>query len=201
MKTRNIVAVGALVSASLLAGCAGGATIKTTIGPGSPFCNDLGTFATKAVTLTDAAGSSRAALLQALPPIHDLLVKLQGEAPTGDTINGKPLKADIATVASVYAATIAALQNAGATDPAAVRTALASVDAKQGQALTDAINRLDAYTSPVCKVGAVSPSVSTSTSVPSSVGPVGPAAPSTTAPATATTAPTTPTTSLTTSTT
>ena len=191
MKTRNIVAVGALVAASLLAGCAGGATIKKTIGPGSPFCNDLGTFATRSVALTDAAGSTRADLLQALPPIHDLLVTLQGEAPTGDTVNGKAVKADIGTVATVYAATIAALQRASATDPAAVRTALASVDATQGQALTDAVNRLDAYTNPVCKVGAVSPSVSTSTTTPASVGP---AAPSTVAPTTSTTAPTTSTT-------
>src|SRR6202163_1773191 len=94
VRTRNIVAVGAVTSALLLAGCAGGATIKTTIGPGSPFCNDLATFAPEAATLSDAAAQSRATLLQALPPIQALLTKLGNEAPTGDTVNGKPVKAD-----------------------------------------------------------------------------------------------------------
>ena len=197
MRTRNIVAVGAVTSALLLAGCAGGATIKTTIGPGSPFCNDLTTFAPQAATLNDAAGQSRAALLQELPPIQALLTKLDNEAPTGDTVNGKPLKADVGTVARVYGDLITDLRNASPTDPAAVTKALAAVYAKDGQALTDAVGRLDAYASPVCKVSVPSATATTSSSVPGTsttlapvgpaaptTAPVGPAAPTTTAPST-----------------
>jgi hypothetical protein len=200
VRTRNIVAVGAVTSALLLAGCAGGATIKTTIGPGSPFCNDLATFAPEAATLSDAAAQSRATLLQALPPIQALLTKLANEAPTGDTVNGKPVKADVGVVARVYGDLITDLQNASPTDPAAVKKAVAAVDAKEGQALTDAVGRLDAYTSPVCKVSPAA-TATTSSSVPSTastvapvgpaapttIAPVGPAAPTTTAPATTTT--------------
>jgi hypothetical protein len=200
VRTRNIVAVGAVTSALLLAGCAGGATIKTTIGPGSPFCNDLATFAPEAATLSDAAAQSRATLLQALPPIQALLTKLGNEAPTGDTVNGKPLKADVGVVARVYGDLITDLQNASSTDPAAVKKAVAAVDAKEGQALTDAVGRLDAYTSPVCKVspaatattsssvpGAASTVAPVGPAAPTTIAPVGPAAPTTTAPATTTT--------------
>jgi hypothetical protein len=200
VRTRNIVAVGAVTSALLLAGCAGGATIKTTIGPGSPFCNDLATFAPEAATLSDAAAQSRATLLQALPPIQALLTKLANEAPTGDTVNGKPVKADVGVVARVYGDLITDLQNASSTDPAAVKKAVAAVDAKEGQALTDAVGRLDAYTSPVCKVspaatattsssvpGAASTVAPVGPAAPTTIAPVGPAAPTTTAPATTTT--------------
>jgi len=179
------VAVGAVTSALLLAGCAGGATIKTTIGPGSPFCNDLTTFAPEASTLNDAAAQSRAALLQELPPIQALLVKLENEAPTGDTVNGKPLKADVGVVARVYGDLITDLRNASPTDPTAVTKAHEAVDAKDGQALTDAIGRLDAYAGPVCKVSVPSATATTSSSVPgaaSTVAPVGPAAPTTAVP-------------------
>ena len=182
MRTRNIVAVGAVTSALLLAGCAGGATIKTTIGPGSPFCNDLATFAPEAATLSDAAAQSRATLLQALPPIQALLTKLANEAPTGDTVNGKPVKADVGVVARVYSDLITSLRNASPTDPAAVKQALAAVDAKEGQALTDAVGRLDAYAGPVCKVSVPAATATTSSTVPgtastaSTVASIGPAA-------------------------
>jgi hypothetical protein len=201
VRTRNIVAVDAVTSALLLAGCAAGATIKTTIGPGSPFCNDLTTFAPQAATLNDAAGQSRAALLQELPPIQALLTKLEGEAPTGDTVNGKPLKADVGVVARVYGDVITSLRNASTTDPAAVTKALAAVYAKDGQALTVAAGRLDPYAGTVCKVSLPAATATTSSSVPattSTVAPLGPAAPTTVpvgpAAPTTTAAPTTPTT-------
>jgi hypothetical protein len=198
VRTRNIVAVGAVTAALLLAGCAAGATIKTTIGPGSQFCNDLGTFVPQAAALNDAAGESRATLLQMLPPIQALLAKLQNEAPAGDTVNGKSMKADLGVVARVEGDLLTALQSTSATDPAAVQKARAPVYAKEGQALTDAVGRLDAYASAVCKVSTGSaptttgsPPATTTSSVPatpSTAVPVGPAAPTTTA------APTTPTT-------
>jgi hypothetical protein len=182
---RNIVAVGAVTSVLVLGGC-GGAVIKKSIGPGSPFCTDLATFATQVAPLADAAAETRPALLQTLPPIHALLVKMQAEAPTADTVNGKPLKADVMAVAGIYADLITALQNASATDPAAVRNALAAVYSKQGLAVTNAVNRLDAYTKPVCGVttaSATSSTTTSSTTAPTSttVAPLGPVAPSTTA--------------------
>src|SRR6202521_1348953 len=98
----KIVAAGAATSAMLLAGCAKGATIKSTIGQSSPFCADVATFAVEAVPRNNAAGDSRHALLHSLPPVETLLVKLQGEAPSADPVNGKPLKADVGTIAATY---------------------------------------------------------------------------------------------------
>ena len=173
VRTRNSVAAGAVAAVVVLAGCSG-AVVKSTVGPGSTFCTDLGTFATQSALIADGASFSRAQFLQAMPPIHALVVKLAGEAPSADTVNGKSLKADLTTVASVTADMITAVQ--AATSDAGVKPALAQVNAKEGQALTVAVGRVDSYT------GKCHLSTTTTTSVPATtttLGPVGPTVAST----------------------
>ena len=174
MRTRNIVVAGAVAAAVLLAGCSGGATIpKPSVLPGSPFCTDIGTFATRSAGVADAAGLGRTAFVQAMTPIHTELVKLSGEAPAADTVNGKSLKADLATATGGTSDMISAVESAS-TD-AGVKAALATVNAKEGQAMTDAIGRIDAYASQVCKVSA--PAAATTVIAPATtavpLGPVG----------------------------
>jgi hypothetical protein len=161
--------VAAAVMVATLAGCAGGAVIKPTIGSGSPFCSHVATFATQVAVLNDAAAEDRETLLQLLAPIESTLKSLESEAPATDTVNGKLLKDDIATMARVYQDLINELQRTSD-----VHTALSTVNAKDGQALTDAVGRFDDYSSSVCKVNQVVPGLSSSTTG-------GPSSPSTTA--------------------
>jgi hypothetical protein len=161
--------VAAAVMVVILAGCAGGAVIKPTITSGSPFCSKVAAFATQAGVLNDAAGEDRAALLQPLPPIVASLRSLESEAPAADTVNGKSLKTDIGTMASVYQDLINELQQTSD-----VRAALSTINTQHGQALTDAVGRFDDYSSSVCKVNQAVPALPSSTTV-------GPSSPSTTA--------------------
>ena len=154
-----------------LAGCGASAVIKSTTASGSPFCNHIGAFATQAAPLNDAAGEGRSTLLQVLPPIVTALQSLQKEAPAGDTVNTKPLSADIGTMARVMQDLVSELQTT--TD---VPAALSAVHTKDGQAFTDAVGRFDAYASQQCKVGQAVPTLPSSTTV-------APTGPTTTAPA------------------
>ena len=177
------MAAVAAASLLLLAGCAKGPTIKSTVGQGSTFCTDIATFANDVVVLNDAAAQSRDELIQTLTPLHAQLVKLEAEAPTADTVNGHSVKEDLGTLVTVYGDLLTELQNASPTDPNAVKNALHTVNAKYGQAATDAVTRLDAYASTVCHVSI--PTTTTSTtgsskpSTTSTTSPqVGPTAPS-----------------------
>jgi len=145
---------------AILAGCGASAVIKSTTAAGSPFCNHISAFATQAAPLNDAAGESRTALLQVLPPIVSTLQALQKEAPNADTVNTKPLSADIATMARVMQDLINEMQTT--TD---VPSALAAVHTKDGQAFTDAVGRFDDYAGTVCKVGQAVPTLPSSTTV------------------------------------
>jgi hypothetical protein len=161
--------VAAAVMVVTLAGCSGGAVIKPTIASGSPFCNHVSTFATQVAALNDAAAESQTTLLQLLAPIESTLKSLESEAPATDTVNGKSLKTDIGTMARVYDDLINELQKTSD-----VKAALSTVNAKDGQALTDAVGRFDDYSSSVCKVNQAVPGLSSSTTG-------GPSSPSTTA--------------------
>jgi len=156
----------------LLAGCAGGAVIKPpSITAGSKFCTDVRSFAEQAAGLNDAAGETRAQLLDVLPGTVSTLKSLQAEAPAADTVNGKSLKTDIGTMAAVEQDLLDELQTT--TD---VRSALKAVNAKDGRAMTDATGRFDAYASAVCKVGQATTGTSgagTSTTA-ARTGPTGP---------------------------
>ena len=176
MRTRNIVAACAVTAAVLLAGCSTGATIpKKSVGPGTKFCNDVGTFATQSPGIADAAGLSRAAFLKAMAPIHTLLATLEGEAPAADTVNGKSLKTDLTTVANATADMISAVESASAATT--LKTALAPVNAKEGQALTDAVGRVDAYAGQVCNVSASATTTTTAgVATTSTAVPLGPTA-------------------------
>jgi hypothetical protein len=116
-------------------------------------------FATAAQALENGAGMSRDALIAALTPVHAQLVKLEGEAPPTDTVDGKSVKEDLGTLVAVSSELIGELQNVSPSDPAAVQKVLSSVNQQHGEAVTNAVNRLDAYASKVCKI-------STSTSGP-----------------------------------
>jgi hypothetical protein len=160
---RRIMLVAAAGAASLvlLAACATGPTIKSTVSSSSPFCTDMATFANDVVVLNDAAAQSRDELIQTLTPLHAQLVKLEAEAPTADTVNGHPVKEDLGTLVTVYGDLLTQLQAASPTDPNAVKDTLHTVNAKSGQAATDAVTRLDAYASTVCHVSI--PTTTTST--------------------------------------
>jgi hypothetical protein len=133
-------------------GCSTGTSIHSTVGPGSQFCTDLAAFASSAQELENGAGMGRDQLLAALMPVHDLLVKLEAEAPAADTVNGKSVKDDIATLVTVSSQIITDLQTSSSTSPTAVKDVLNAANAQHGEAVTDAVNRLDAYASSVCKV-------------------------------------------------
>ena len=185
MRRIKLVAAAAAASLVLLAGLAGCSTvhIKNTVGQGSQFCTDMATFANDVVVLNDAAAQTRDELIQTLTPLHAQLQKLEAEAPTADTVNGHSVKQDLGTLVTVYGELLTELQNASPTDPNAVKNALHTVNAKYGQAATDAVTRLDAYASTVCHVSI--PTTTTSTtgsskpSTTSTTSPqVGPTAPS-----------------------
>jgi hypothetical protein len=158
----------AAAAALVLAGCSTGAVIKSSTVAGSPFCTDIATFATKASVLNDAAAQTSAALLQVLPGIVSSLNALEAEAPANDTVNNKPLKTDIATMARVYRDLINELQH-----NSNVPSALSTVNARDGQALTDSVGRFDSYAGSVCKVGQATPTLSTSTTA-AQTGPTAP---------------------------
>jgi hypothetical protein len=182
----KLVAAAAAASLVLLAGCST-VHIKSTVGQGSQFCTDIATFANDVVVLNDAAAQSRDELIQTLTPLHAQVVKLEAEAPAADTVNGHSVKEDLGTLVTVYSALLTELQNASPTDPNAVKNALHTVNTQHGQAATDAVTRLDAYASNVCKVsiptttttapGASKPSTTATTSAQ-----VGPTAPSSSTP-------------------
>jgi len=165
-RARRACAVG--VVALVLAACGTSAVIKSSTTAGSPFCNEVSAFATKAAELNDAAAQTSAELLQLLPDVVNSLKSLESAAPAGDTVNGKSLKTDIGTMATVYQDLIDELQR-----NSDVKSALGTVNAKDGQALTDAVGRFNDYASAVCKVGQATPSLSTSTTG----APTGPTAP------------------------
>jgi hypothetical protein len=167
-------AVPWVAAALLLAGCATSAVIKSSVGAGSPFCNQLASFATQAASLNDAAGETQAQLLQVLPGVVSSLNALGSAAPANDTVNGKLLKNDIATLARVDQDLIDELKH-----NSDVRSALATVNAKDGQALTDAAGRFDDYSGSVCSVKQATPNLGTSSSSTTSTtgSPTGPTAP------------------------
>jgi len=168
MRTAPWLAGGTLV-AVVLGGCAGGAVIKPpSVGPGSKFCTDSASFATSVAQLTDAAGDNRATLLPLVSGIETTLKSLQAEAPAADTVNGKSLKTDIGTIAGIVSDLASQLQQS--TD---VPATLKAVNAKSGQALTDAVGRFDDYAGTVCKVTGPTTSVATS----STTAPIGPTTP------------------------
>jgi hypothetical protein len=174
----TIVAVAVAASAGLLAGCAAGPTIKSTVGAGSPFCTDLAKFAGENAPLADAAAETPPALVQSLSPLEALLKQMLKEVPSADTVNTKPIKADVQTVVNVYADVISALQQPGVT----VKAAVNAVNKKEGQTLTDAAGRLDAYAGKVCSVSTTTTVAPPTTAGPTTTAaPVGPTAPPTTA--------------------
>jgi len=175
MRVAPFVAGAVLVVA--LAGCAGGAVIKPTVGAGSPFCNHVSTFATQAAALNDAATQNSTALLQIVPGVATSVKSLANEAPKADTVNGKSVKTDLGTIATAYQDLVSELQHTSD-----ARAALAAVNAREGQALTDAVGRFDSYASGVCKVGQAVPSLpgsSTTTAPGSPATTAGPTAPTT----------------------
>ncbi len=171
------MAVAVAASAGLLAGCAAGPTIKSTVGAGSPFCTDLAKFAGENAPLADAAAETPPVLVQSLSPLEALLKQMLKEVPSADTVNTKPIKADVQTVVNVYADVISALQQPGVT----VKAAVDVVNKKEGQTLTDAAGRLDAYASKVCSVTTTTLAPATTAGPTTTAAPVGPTAPPTTA--------------------
>jgi len=137
MMTRWL-AVGAAVVVLSVTGCSKGATITGTVVQSSQFCTDAGSFGGQAQTVEAAA-------------THDRLVKLVSEAPP-DKVNGHAVRDDITTVADAYGALSAQLGVADPNGPVAVAKAQVAVQAKYGEALTKATDRLDAYTKQVCKL-------------------------------------------------
>jgi hypothetical protein len=169
MRAAPRTAVAVAAAGVLLVGCAGGAVIKPpSVNAGSKFCTDVGSFATQAIGLNDAAGESRAQLLQVLPGTVTSLKSLQAEAPVPDTVNGKSLKTDIGTMAGVYQDVVDALQSTSN-----VRAALSAVNTKDGQAFTDATGRFDDYAGAVCKVNQAVPGAATTTTA-AQTGPTAP---------------------------
>ena len=160
-----------VASALVLAGCGASAVIKSTTTAGSKFCNDVSAFANNAAVLTDMAAEPATTLRSQLPPIESRLTALQSEAPAPDTVNSKPLKTDIGTMASVVQDVITEL---GQTSD--VKAALSSVNSRSGQSLTVAVGRFDDYAGSVCKVGEVVPGASTTAQAPTTVLP-GPTTP------------------------
>jgi hypothetical protein len=145
---RAALALMVAALALLLAACAGGAVIKPpSVGPGSKFCTDVGSVATPLDQLNNAATDSRATLLPLVSSVETGLKTLQNEAPSADTVNGKSLKTDIGTLATITGDIVSQLNQTSD-----VKTALAAVNAKDGQALTDAVGRFNAYAGTVCKV-------------------------------------------------
>jgi len=154
---------GGVIAALTVTACASGPSVRASVIKGSPFCNDLSTFAGQLVVLSNEADAPLATLQQAVPPIHAQLLKLAQEAPAADTVNGHSVKADLMTVANVYGDLATALTTASPNGPNAVGDVLAAEEAKDGAALTQAVGRLDPYTKDACGVAVVSPSPSTTT--------------------------------------
>ena len=150
MMTRWL-AVGAAVVVLSVTGCSKGATITGTVVQSSQFCTDAGSFGGQAQTVEAAASADRATLQRQTAATHDRLVKLVSEAPP-DKVNGHAVRDDITTVADVYGALSAQLGVADPNGPVAVAKAQVAVQAKYGEALTKATDRLDAYTKQVCKL-------------------------------------------------
>jgi len=176
---------GAAVAGLVLAGCSSGPPIHTTVGRPTAFCNDLANFANQVAALNNAANEPASTLAGQVQAGQQSLVKLEGEAPAGDTVGGHSVKADLGTEASAFAQLAARLSAASSTDPAAVKNALDNVNAQTGGSVTDATNRLDAYAKTVCGVTVGSPNPTTTTTA----APAGPTGPSTTAGPSSTIAP------------
>jgi outer membrane murein-binding lipoprotein Lpp len=186
VRMTNWLLGGAAVATLLLAGCATHATINKTIGSGSPFCKDLQSFATEVQGMDNAANEPLSTLTPQVDGVHQSLVKLQGEAPAADTVNGHLLKTDLGTEATAFGALSNALAGVRTSDPNAVGNALSQVNAKYGGALTDATNRLDDYGKSACGVTVAPPNPTTTTAPTGSTTTAGPAStgPATTGPAT-----------------
>lgn len=191
---------GALVCALALSACSSGPSISPiTIGRSDKLCTDIAAFQSEAAALEAASTNGDLASLQKeAKATRDALVMLQTDAAKlPDKVGGHLVKDDLATAAGTYSALVDALNAANPSDPNALSKALASVQAKEGQAFTAATTRLDAYTKKVC--GLVTATTTTSTSGPSTtttsttVVPVGPTG-ATTAPTSTSSAPSTTTT-------
>jgi len=155
--------------AVVLAACAGGAVIKPpSVGPGSKFCTDVGAVATPLGQLSDAATDNRATLLPLVSGLATSLRSLQNEAPSVDTVNGKSLKTDIGTMATITGDIVSQLNQTSD-----VKVALNAVNTKEGQALTDAVGRFDDYAGSVCKVTGPT----TTVAGPTTTAPIGPTTP------------------------
>jgi hypothetical protein len=161
-----------------LAGCSTGPPVHSTIGKGTPFCNDLSAFATQVDALNNAADEPLPVLASQIDAVHQSLVKLVEEAPAADTVGGHTVKSDLTTEASAFPS-----------DPNAVGNALAAVNAQLGGPLTDATNRLDQYAKKVCGVTVASPNPTTTTSPAASTTSTAPGPSTTPAPAVGPTTP------------
>jgi hypothetical protein len=160
---------GLALVAVVLGGCAGGAVIKPpSVGPGSKFCTAVTAFGTAADPFNNAGADNRTTLLPLVSGMATTLKSLQAQAPSADTVNGKSLKADIGTMATTMQDLATQLQQS--TD---AKVTLNAVNAKDGQAFTDAVGRFDAYAGTVCKVTGPATSLATT----STTGAIGPTAP------------------------
>jgi len=152
---------GVLVAAVGLSACASGPPIKSTVGKGTPLCNEFGTAAALSATLSPA--EPLATLAQQVAAVHAELLKLQSLAPATDSVGGHLLKTDLGTEASGMAQLATLLQNANthSTDP--VGNALATAEASLGDELTTVTGRVDDYAKSVCGVAEVT-GITTTTS-------------------------------------
>jgi hypothetical protein len=177
---------GALVAALGLSACASGPPIKSSVGKGTPFCNEMGTAAALAATLSPS--EPLATLLPQVTAVHAELVKLQGLAPATDTVGGKLLKTDLGIEASGLAQLATQLQNANPHSADPVQTALAAVQASMGGDLTAATGRVDDYAKTVCGVVEVTGITTTTSGSAPTVTTIAPSGPTAAPSATSTTA-------------
>ena len=154
MRVLGAMAAGTALAGTVLAGCASGPVIHSTIGQGSKFCGDLSSFSLQAEELNN--GGTLAALQSEVPAVHQALVTLAQEAPPADTVGGHLVKTDLNTEATAYGQLATALQQADPSDPNAAGDALKKVEEQSGGAVTDATGRLDDYAHKACGVNPTS---------------------------------------------
>ncbi len=178
MRTRRALVSGGAVAVLLLVGCTTQAPIHNTVGQGSKLCTDLSSLTTQLLAINDAANLPPAQLQQDLQPIETAIAQAQADAPTGDTVGGHSVKTDLTTLLTAYRALLTNLQNANASNPAAVANAISPVQAQYGEAVTGAAGRLDDYANRICKIPTPGSTTSTSSTT-TTVGPSGPVGPTT----------------------